>query len=68
MTAGPTPEVHCSPGVVYVCRDCDFVDERPHLWCPHCDSGLMVPEAVILHRGQTESGRVRWFVATRVQC
>ena len=65
MKAATPPEVHCGPGVMYVCRECGFIDDVAHLWCPHCDSGLMVPEAVILHRGQTESGAVRWFVATR---
>lgn len=61
----PTPEVHCAPGTMYVCRECDFVDERAHLWCPHCGHGLMVPEAVVLHRDHTASGEVRVFMATK---
>ena len=56
------PEVHCAPGTVYVCRECDFVDERPHLFCPHCGHGLMVPEAVVLHRAASGN---RVFMATK---
>jgi hypothetical protein len=61
----PTPEVRCEPGVMYACRECDFVDEHPHLWCPHCGHGLMVPESVVLHRGHTAGGEDRVFVVTR---